>query len=203
MPYYANGNLLTWWRSRSVQYRTIQAAADIVLRLVNALSFAHSQGVIHRDVKPDNILIDASESPIICDWGIGKFLQRRSGSVTGGGGLGTPGYCAPEQWNGWTVDQRADVFSLGVLFVELITGTRDLAAGLGSLRGRLRIVAGGMAAANLDLRYQTMHDVALALTSNQTVMPPQPAAISARGWVWPVVSLSLLGLLAIFIGRGR
>ncbi|HNW89733.1 MAG TPA: serine/threonine-protein kinase [Bacteroidales bacterium] len=122
MPYYKDGSLrdrLFDLKSKGQVYST-KAASGIILYLADALGYAHSQGIIHRDLKPENILFNDKE-PMLADWGIGKFIHKESKVLTFGG-LGTKSYCAPEQWNSGVSDQRSDIYSLGLIYRELLTG---------------------------------------------------------------------------------
>lgn len=90
--------------------------------LARALDHAHELGVVHRDVKPANILIDARGVPVLLDFGIARDLDRESLTETGDF-VGTLAYTAPEQARGERIDRRADVFSLGATLYHLLTGT--------------------------------------------------------------------------------
>jgi serine/threonine protein kinase len=93
---------------------------DIIADVAEALDFAHSHGVIHRDVKPGNIMLQNNGKIKVTDFGIAKAVsssQTKSGII-----LGTPNYMSPEQINGMPLDGRSDVFSLGAVFFQLLTG---------------------------------------------------------------------------------
>ncbi len=101
-------------------------ALEIVPQICGALQYAHGQGVLHRDIKPENILLDGQGGVKIADFGIAKLIGEERASITltqTGARLGTPQYMAPEQLERPNdVDHRADIYSLGVVFYELLTG---------------------------------------------------------------------------------
>jgi len=107
-----------------------QKAVSLVEPIARALGYAHSEGILHRDVKPANILITKSGEPILTDFGIAKLLEQEDGhTLTGTGvGVGTPEYMAPEQGLGSKVDGRADIYSLGIVLYEIITGRKPFLA---------------------------------------------------------------------------
>ncbi|MCD4749319.1 MAG: protein kinase [Thermoanaerobaculales bacterium] len=102
----------------------INSVASILLQVAEGLRFAHSKGIIHRDIKPSNIRILEDGTVKIMDFGIAKAMEGGSNLTQTGIALGTAGYLAPEQIQGATVDPRTDLFSLGVVGYELITGVR-------------------------------------------------------------------------------
>ncbi|HLI89935.1 MAG TPA: serine/threonine-protein kinase [Ktedonobacteraceae bacterium] len=98
-------------------------AVSIFTHIADALTYAHGQGIIHRDVKPVNVLMDRSGRPILSDFGIAKVLATTHGNLTRpGAGVGTPEYMSPEQCQGGPVDGRADIYALGVMLFEALTG---------------------------------------------------------------------------------
>jgi len=99
----------------------VEASVSIIQQIANALDAAHQQGLIHRDVKPGNILIDRSEQAKLSDFGIVKFQDMRLTST--GGVMGTPLYMSPEQVRGLDLDGRSDLFSLGVVLYQCLTGS--------------------------------------------------------------------------------
>lgn len=93
----------------------------IIMEAASALAYAHSQNMIHRDVKPANLILDKGKRVVLTDFGIAKMLTGQQHTTTGGM-VGTPAYMAPEQGMGGSGDERADLYSLGVIFFELLTG---------------------------------------------------------------------------------
>ena len=99
---------------------SLRRVLSIVAQTANALDYAHSQGVIHRDIKPANIMLLNNGAVKVTDFGIAKAVS--SSKTKSGVILGTPSYMSPEQINGYEIDGRSDIFSLGVVFFELLTG---------------------------------------------------------------------------------
>jgi len=98
-------------------------AVSVIVQIAGALEFAHSHGVVHRDLKPANIMFRDSGTPVLTDFGIARYQDGSATRLTQTGMLvGTPTYMSPEQINGVAVDGRADQYSLGILFYELLTG---------------------------------------------------------------------------------
>src|SRR5215212_7187617 len=107
---------------------TIEEAIKILSAIAPALDEAHSKGIVHRDIKPSNILFDKRGNPYISDFGIAKLSQAQAGNVTGSAIIGTPAYMAPEQAQGEDVDGRADIYALGIILFEMLTGKQPYEA---------------------------------------------------------------------------
>ena len=99
-------------------------AAELFVRVARAVHHAHQRGILHRDIKPTNILVDAGGAPHLTDFGLAKIMESDSSLTISNTILGTPAYMAPEQALGNTRDltTAADVYSLGAVFYEMLTG---------------------------------------------------------------------------------
>jgi serine/threonine-protein kinase len=101
----------------------IERATHFALEILDALDTMHKHGVVHRDLKPENIMVDAEDHIKLIDFGIAmKEDARRITFVEISSTLGTPDYIAPEQVKGQRVDQRSDIYSLGVMLYEMLAG---------------------------------------------------------------------------------
>jgi len=120
MRYMAGGSLTDLIKQKRFSLRD---AALVIERIAAALDHAHSQGVIHRDIKPDNVLFDTSNNPYISDFGVAKITESLVSS-TNQEVIGTPAYISPEQALGEDVDRRADIYGLGAMLYEMLTGER-------------------------------------------------------------------------------
>lgn len=101
--------------------------ANILKRIAAALDLAHGQGVIHRDLKPGNILFDQYGEAFLADFGIAKMAEATA-ALTGSAIIGTPAYMSPEQVKGQKIDGRSDIYTLGVILFEMLTGQQPFAA---------------------------------------------------------------------------
>ncbi|MGB4947343.1 MAG: protein kinase, partial [Candidatus Competibacter denitrificans] len=103
-------------------------ALSVTRAIASALHYAHRRNIIHRDIKPQNILFRENGSPVLTDFGIAKTLGGSTIMTRTGLSIGTPRYMSPEQIRGQAVDGRADLYSLGVLFYEMMAGDVPFAA---------------------------------------------------------------------------
>jgi serine/threonine protein kinase len=179
MRFMTGGSLADWIRKRKF---SLQDTARIIERISQALSYAHKKGVIHRDLKPDNILFDGNGDAFISDFGVAKFAEAAS-TLTGSGIIGTPAYMSPEQAQGEHVDSRSDIYGLGVIIYQMLSGRQPYNADtpmgvvvkhitepvpeilnhIPSLPDGVDVVIKTAMAKNKDKRYSTATDLAHAL----------------------------------------
>ncbi len=101
----------------------IERALKFARQILDALDAAHSESVVHRDLKPQNILVDRNDQVFITDFGLAKSLHASAAGMTRSGEfLGTPRYMAPEQVEGKPIDNRTDLYACGLIFYEMVTG---------------------------------------------------------------------------------
>ena len=108
----------------------LRDAVRIMCELCDALDFAHQAGVVHRDIKPGNVMLDAQRRVKLTDFGVAKIHDVGRSQVTHAGTMvGTPAYMSPEQISGGTVDRRSDVFSAGIVLYQFLTGSMPFGGG--------------------------------------------------------------------------
>jgi len=107
--------------SKSGDRMPLSESVQLVMEVAGALSYAHKRGMVHRDIKPGNIMLDEGGHAILTDFGIAKILSGPTVTATGAM-IGTPAYMSPEQGLGQPGDERSDLYALGVLFYQMSTG---------------------------------------------------------------------------------
>jgi serine/threonine protein kinase len=124
MEYFPGGDL----RQRLTRPLPVAEALHYLRQIAQALTAIHQRGIVHRDLKPDNLMLREDGTLVLADFGIAKDLQATLSHTRRGEGLGTPFYLSPEQALGKSVDQRSDLYSLGVIFYEMLTGEKPFRA---------------------------------------------------------------------------
>lgn len=204
-------------RGRTQPFTPAEAVA-LIARLAEALDYAHRQGVIHRDVKPSNILLRGGrlDDPALTDFGVARLVEETVATQSGAL-LGTPAYMAPEQGEGQPGDERSDVYALGVILYELLTGQPPFQADSPyaiilrhihtppppprSLRPDLPPALEAVVLRALEkdpaARYPSAAAFAAALTAS--LVPSSPFRTLQTRKVWPValVAIALLALALI------
>jgi len=124
MPFLKDGSLSDRLEKSPL---SLEAGGRLIDQVATALAYAHQQGVVHRDVKPSNILLDLEGNALLADFGTARLVETTL-SLTGSAVIGTPAYIAPEQVQGGPVDGRSDQYALGVILFELATGSLPYSA---------------------------------------------------------------------------
>ncbi len=99
----------------------VDQIADLIGQTAAALDYAHNRGIVHRDVKPSNVLMDG-DWLLLSDFGLAKMVEGSTTLTETGVGMGTPAYMSPEQSQGISVDHRTDIYALGIILFEMLTG---------------------------------------------------------------------------------
>lgn len=125
MRYMSGGSLRRWIRNGKM---SLQDTADIIERIALGLEYAHRKGIVHRDLTPDNILFDNHNNPYITDFSLAKLIADTFRTNSNNGFIGTPEYISPEQAQSLPVDHRTDIYGLGVITYEMLTGRKPYEA---------------------------------------------------------------------------
>lgn len=191
---FVDGRDLATWLEEQGKLSPAEAA-DVVVQILNGLEAAHAEGVVHRDLKPRNIMVSPQGKITVMDFGIARSADA-AGLTRTGALVGTPEYMSPEQARGAPVDARSDLFSLGIILYELLTGIRPFQADnpMASLLKRvqedarppleldpaipakLSQIAVKSLARDPDARYQSAREMRQAIEEWQGVAAAPPAA---------------------------
>lgn len=122
MEYVEHGTLETHLKALQGKPMDLYQVISVSMAIADALDHAHQQGLVHRDIKPSNILMPQPDWPLLADFGLVKMTESQKSLTMTGVILGTPSYIAPEQALGRSADARSDMYALGVIMFEMITG---------------------------------------------------------------------------------
>jgi serine/threonine-protein kinase len=202
----------------------IKETITIALQLAKALSYAHSVGIVHRDIKPDNIIVlPDGETIKVADFGIARMSESEEAQKTQVGSvLGTPRYMSPEQALGESVDGRSDLFSVGVIMYEMLTGTKAFdATNMGALMMQiaqsqpeplkkvnpsvpagLRQIIQKLLQKSPDKRYQTGDELAQALVSELNALRDQQEEQKKHKYIpikikWTLSAVSIVAMVLL------
>jgi serine/threonine protein kinase len=191
---FVEAGTLKGWLARGTL--SLEEARQVVNQVGSALEYAHQLDVVHRDLKPSNVLVDPQGDCYLTDFGIAKMVESTLG-LTGSSVLGTPHYMAPEQSQSLEVDRRADVYAMGVVIYEMVTGQlpfdaeTPLAVVMKHINEPLplprsvkpdlpesveRVILKALAKAPDD-RYQTMRDLVDAFDRAASAAPTEARAV--------------------------
>ena len=199
----------------------IERVRQITLDLCDALIRAHRLNIIHRDLKPENILIDKDGTPKLADFGVAR-LQEGTRMTRSGTQVGTPYYMSPEAWEGKTLDAQADIWSLGVILFEMLTGQvpfrgdtgaavmnkvlttqpSDLKKMRSDLPTGLAKIVSRMLTRDKKRRYQTMREVAVDLERGRP-LNSQPKMLPQSGMFIVGTFLVAIIIWGVWLGRAN
>lgn len=119
MPFVQGGTLTDWLQGQPLPLHKVR---QVISQIGDALHYAHTRGLIHRDVKPSNILVDESGNCLLTDFGLARMVETSVNLTATGTIIGTPAYMSPEQCSGQSIDARSDIYSLGIVLYKMATG---------------------------------------------------------------------------------
>lgn len=209
MEYLPSGTL----KERIAAGLTPEQGLLYVRQIAQALGYAHAQGLVHRDVKPANILFRADGTAVLSDFGIAKSLDDRTQFTQAGFAVGTPSYMSPEQARGMDIDGRADLYALGVVLYEILVGelpyrgTDALSTALAHLteplpelpieHGRYQVILRRLLAKDPEQRFADAAALLAALdrlpadSADSTVIRPLPVALPGKAELGGLTPVSI------------
>ena len=167
MEYIAGENLVEYCQRRGKDNE--QLALAMIMKIARALEPLHKQKVIHRDLKPNNIVVDKSGEPYILDFGIARMLEAEATRLSQATLVGTPGYQAPEQLREKELTPRCDIWPLGVMLYELVEGRRPFSGSV--LEIQMATIQGEVSWGKLESNPKLQQIVAAALSKNAEDRP--------------------------------
>ena len=159
-------------------------AIAIAIDIVSGLCAAHDVRVVHRDLKPENVLITSSGSVKVVDFGIAHIDTVNTRLTREGDVIGTPAYMAPEQLIGGTMDGRVDIYAVGVILTEMLTGQHPLAPGRPSMPVSASEIAWRCIQTDPNARYQSARELLAALEGELANSTALPEAVPRARWWW-------------------
>jgi dienelactone hydrolase len=209
----------------------LRQTLDIAVQIASGLAAAHDAGIVHRDLKPDNILLTRDGRVKILDFGLAKVRAEQIDAAAAtetltaptepGAVMGTVGYMSPEQVRGLPVDQRADLFSFGVVLYEMVTGERPFTGnsamavcdailhaqprdfGDSLAPGKLKAIIRKLLEKDPANRYGSAGEVHRELQALETSLAPvRPVRLSRNAWITVVAAAVLAAVLAGWLWRG-
>jgi predicted Ser/Thr protein kinase len=223
MEYVDGGDL----RARIHDGLAPEMALEVVAKIADCLGFAHQKGVIHRDLKPGNILFRRDGTPVLSDFGIAKSQRLDSDLTRTGKIIGTPHYMSPEQALGKAVDGRSDLYSLGVLLYEMLTGEwpysgdsevdtilkhlHDPVPRLPASQRRYQALLSRLLAKDPAERFRDAGELLESLEAlragreppSAALCPPAPRRSRPMWWALSALVIAAASMLALFRGAGQ